>query len=71
MKDYMLRSKHGIECLINLLTILYSFMTLLPFLSSDFSFLANVSPQEARFILGYYFQKNLFFDLFLKASKGD
>ena len=71
MKDYMLRSKRGIESLINLLTILYSFMTLLPFLSSDFSFLANVSPQEARFILGYYFQKNLFFDLFLKASKGD
>ena len=67
----MLRSKRSIEYLINLLTILYYFMILLPFLSSDFSLLENVSPQEARFILGYYFQKNLFFDLFRKAPKGD
>ena len=38
LEKYMLRSKDGIECLLNLLTILYSLMLLLPFLDSDFSF---------------------------------
>ena len=34
--DYMLRSKDGIECLLNLLTILYSMMSMLPFPDSYF-----------------------------------
>jgi len=67
--DYMLRSKDGIECLLNLLTILYSLMTLLPFMDNDFSFLSGESPQQARFLLGSRIQKELFFAAFVHNSK--
>ena len=60
LEKYMLRSKDGIECLLNLLAILYSLMILLPFLDSDFSFLAGESPQQARFLLGCRIHKELF-----------
>ena len=60
LKAYMLRSKRGIESLINLLTIVYSMMSLLPLLNSEFSFLSNLSHQEARFLLSQEIQKELF-----------
>jgi hypothetical protein len=60
LKAYMLRSKRGIESLINLLTIVYSMMSLLPFLNSEFSFLSNLSHQEARFLLSQEIQQELF-----------
>ena len=69
LEKYMLRSKDGIECLLNLLTILYSLMILLPFLDSDFSFLAGESPQQARFLLGYRIHKELFFATFVFLPK--
>ena len=69
LEKYMLRSKDGIECLLNLLTILYSLMILLPFLDSDFSFLAGESPQQARFLLGYHIHKELFFATFAPKPK--
>ncbi|MDE5753807.1 MAG: transposase [Oscillospiraceae bacterium] len=62
--SYMLRSKNGIECLLNLLTILYSMMTLLPFLDSDFSFLSGESPQQSRFLLSRCLHQELFFATF-------
>jgi len=65
--DYMLRSKDGIECLMNLLTILYSMMSLLPFLDSYFSFLTDVSPQQARFLLSC----QSLFSIFTKEQKSD
>ena len=67
--NYMLRSRDGIECLLNLLTILYSLMTLLPFLDSYFSFLTDVSPQQARFLLSYQIHQDLFFDAFVRQLK--
>ena len=69
LEKYMLRSKDGIECLLNLLTILYSLMILLPFLDSDFSFLAGESPQQARFLLGCHIHKELFFAAFAPTPK--
>ena len=67
--DYMLRSKDGIECLLNLLTILYSMMSLLPFLDSYFSFLSGKSPQQSRFFLSYQIQQDLFFAAFVQQLK--
>ena len=67
--NYMLRSKDGIECLLNLLTILYSMMTLLPFLDSYFSFLSGESPQQTRFLLSCQIHQDLFFATFVQHLK--
>ena len=69
---YMLRSKVGIERLTNLLSVLYAFMTLLPFYDSTFVCLASNSPQQSRFIIGMNIWKELFsmaFDTRLTSSK--
>ena len=68
----MLRSKVGIERLTNLLSVLYAFMTLLPFYDSTFVCLASNSPQQSRFIIGMNIWKELFsmaFDTRLTSSK--
>jgi len=57
---YMLRSKVGIERLTNLLSILYAFMTLLPFYDSTFFSLASNSPQQSRFVIGMTIWHELF-----------
>ena len=67
--NYMLRSRDGIECLLNLLTLVYSLMSLLPFLDSSFSFLTDVSPQQARFLLSCQIHQDLFFDAFVRHLK--
>ena len=64
--SYLLRSRDGIECLLNLLTIVYSMMSLLPFLDSSFSFLKEVSSQQARFLICYQIHQDLFFDTFVR-----
>ena len=61
---YMLRSKIGIERLTNLLTILYAFMTLLPFYDSTFFTLSHNSPQQSRFVIGMTIWHELFFATF-------
>ena len=60
LEDYMLRSKIGIERLLNLLTIVYSFMTLLPYISDDFYALKSMSRQQARFVLGDLVRQQVF-----------
>ena len=57
---YMLRSKVGIERLTNLLSVLYAFMTLLPFYDSTFLSLASNSPQQSRFVIGMTIWHELF-----------
>ncbi len=64
--NYMLCSRDGIECLLNLLTLVYSMMSLLPFLDSSFSFLKEESPQQARFFLSCRIHQDLFFDTFVR-----
>ena len=61
--NYMLRSKIGIERLTNLLTLLYSFMTVLPFYDKTFSVLSHNSPQQSRFVIGM----TIWYELFLTA----
>ena len=56
----MLRSKVGIERLTNLLSVLYAFMTLLPFYDSTFFALAFNSPQKSRFVIGMTIWHELF-----------
>ena len=58
---YMLRGKVGIERLTNLLTVLYAFMTILPFYDDTFLSLAHNSPQRSRFVLGM----TVWYELFL------
>ena len=65
--NYMLRSKIGIERLTNLLTVLYSFMTLLPFYDKTFSVLSYNSPQQTRFVIGM----TIWHELFLTAFETD
>ena len=60
----MLRSKVGIERLTNLLTVLYAFMTLLPFCDDTFLSLAHNSPQQSRFVLGMTVWHELFLTAF-------
>ena len=61
---YMLRSKVGIERLTNLLTVLYAFMTILPFYDGTFLSLAHSSPQQSRFVIGMTIWQELFFEAF-------
>ena len=62
--NYMLRSKIGIERLTNLLTLLYSFMIVLPFYDKTFSALSHNSPQQSRFVIGMTVWHELFLTTF-------
>jgi len=59
--DYRLRSKIGIERLINLLTLSYSAVKLLPYSIGDFCVLRGLSPQQTRFTLGRSIRREVFF----------
>ena len=63
--DYRLRSQTGMERLVNLLTLCYSAMKILPFLSDGFLFLKGLSPQQARFALGQAINREVFFASFV------
>jgi len=60
----MLRSRKGIENLINLITVVYDMVILLPCLFDDFSFLKGLSPQQARFVLDSKIQQQIFLSTF-------
>ena len=62
--DYRLRSKVGIERLVNLLTLCYSAVKLLPYFPyfcGDFCALRGSSPQRTRFALGRLIRQEVFF----------
>ena len=63
--DYRLRSQTGIERLVNLLTLCYAAMKILPFLSNAFLFLKGLSSQQARFALGRAINREVFFEAFV------
>ena len=64
LEVYMLRSRIGIERLTNLLTVLYAFMTILPFYDKTFSALSHNSPQQSRFVIGMTVWHELFLTTF-------
>ena len=59
--DNRLRSKVGIERLVNLLTLCYSAVKLLPYSCGDFCALRGLSPQQTRFTLGRSIRREVFF----------
>ena len=67
--DYMLRSCNGIERLVNLITLVYSTMTLLPYLDLSFSQFNQYRPQQIRFLLGNLIHRQLFFATFVHSLK--
>lgn len=67
--NYMLRSKTGIERILNLITLVYSSMTLLPYLDTSFSNLRRYSSQQVRFVLGNLVHRQVFFSTFADRLK--
>ena len=67
--SYMVRSRKGIELLVNLINIAYSAMKLLPYQDAGFTKYRNGSVQDFRFVLSERIRKELFFATFVKKSK--
>mgnify|MGYP001124479516 CR=1 FL=1 len=59
--SYMVRSRKGIETLVNLINISYCSMKLLPYLEKSFSKYRNVSVQEFRLILSGRIRQQVFY----------
>lgn len=57
----MVRSRKGIETLVNLINISYCSMKLLPYLEKSFSKYRNVSVQEFRLILSGRIRQQVFY----------
>ena len=58
--DYRLRSKSGIEALLNLEGLVYGMSAILPWLHSAFSDLIDLSLQERRYHIGLIINRHLF-----------
>lgn len=61
---YMVRSRHGIEMLVNLICVAYAGMKLLPFVDGAFSAYADLGPQEFRFVLSKQIREQVFLSTF-------
>ena len=66
LEEYRVRSREGIERLINLENIAYSAMTLLPYSEEFFSCYQSASAQETRFGIGEQIQASIIFGSFVK-----
>lgn len=72
MEEYRIRSKEGIERLVNLISLSYSAMTLLPYSDETFSGYQSASAQETRYEIGQQIQADIIlcsFGKFLETSK--
>ena len=72
MEHYRVRSSCAIERLVNLLSISYSAMTLLPYSDSSFSGYQSASAQETKYAIGQQIQSFLIlcsFGQFLETVK--
>ena len=63
--NYMLRSKNGIENLINIISLSYASAKLIPFEDSFFSDFAHFSTQTTKYAFGEAIRKELFFTQFI------
>lgn len=66
LEGYRVRSREGIERLINLENIAYSAMTLLPYSDGSFSCYQSASAQETRFGIGEQIQASIIFGSFVE-----
>lgn len=64
--SYMVRSRKGIEMLVNLINISYCAMKLLPYKEESFSKYRNESVQELRFALSEQIRRQVFYATFVK-----
>lgn len=72
MEEYQVRSKEGIERLVNLISLSYSAMTLLPYSDETFSGCQSASAQETRYEIGQQIQTDIIlcsFGRFLETVK--
>lgn len=67
LEEYRVRSREGIERLINLLSVSYSAMTLLPNMDEAFSCCQSASAQETRFGIGQQIQAGIIFGSFVES----
>ena len=67
LEEYRVRSREGIERLINLLAISYSAMTLLPYNDEAFASYQSCSSQETRFGIGQQIQASIIFNSFVES----
>ena len=66
---YMVRSRKGIEMLVNLINISYCAMKILPYQDGHFSEYRTISVQEFRFGLSQGIRSQIFLSLSPKISK--
>ena len=64
--SYMVRSRKGIEMLVNLINITYCAMKLLPYQDSRFAKYQSESVQEFRFALSEQIRQQVFYAIFVK-----
>lgn len=72
MEEYRIRRKEGIERLINLISLSYSAMTLLPYCDETFSVYQSASAQETRYEISQQIQSMIIlcsFGRFLETIK--
>ena len=72
MEEYRVRSKEGIERLVNLISVSYSAMTLLPYSDETFCGYQSASSQETRYEIGQQIQTDIIlcsFERFLETIK--
>ena len=72
MEEYRIRSKEGIERMVNLISLSYSAMTLLPYSDETFSGYQSASAQETRYEIGQQIQADIIlcsFGKFLETFK--
>ena len=72
LEEYRIRSKEGIERLVNLMSLSYSAMTLLPYSDEAFSGYQSASAQETRYGISQQIQTNIIlcsFGKFLETVK--
>lgn len=65
LEEYRVRSREGIERLVNLECMAYSAMTLLPYSDDTFSCYRSASAQETRFGIGQQIQASIIFSSFV------
>ncbi|SEU12846.1 hypothetical protein SAMN05216521_10651 [Enterocloster clostridioformis] len=64
--SYMLRSRKGIEMLVNLINISYCVMKILPYQEESFSKYRTESVQEFRFALSEQIRQQVFYAIFVR-----
>lgn len=69
--NYMVRSSHGIEMMVNLICVAYSTVKIIPYIDKEFAEYQNVSPQEFRFILSRKIHEQVLLTGFVQSIETD